>query len=116
MNHNQIPQLLALNANIKIAHWQADSLTNAHKTLGDLYDQLAELIDQYAELVLGIDGNRDIPEGEFELAPNTPVGDLISDAIDLVKATADESKDIGLDNVLADMLNALNRAKYLLKL
>ncbi len=113
-----IPELVAYNANVRLAHWQADSVGNAHRTLGDLYGALDGLTDDLAELVLGKAGTRALPGATLELVSGYDTGRLIGDGLGTV-AELREAMEPGVDddalNVLADMSAALNKAKYLLR-
>jgi DNA-binding ferritin-like protein len=118
MNHKNITSLVAFNVNLQLAHWQADTRTNAHKTLGDLYEQLNDLLDMLAEVTLGKDGNVSFESETLQLTPNVSHGELLSVGRTLCQTILDEldeEKDCDLENIIADMLISINRAAYLLK-
>ena len=48
-----IARLVAYNGSLQIAHWRADTITNEHKALGDLYDTMVEKTDDFAEVFMG---------------------------------------------------------------
>ena len=111
-----ILSLVAFNASLHIAHWSADTLTNEHKALGDLYDEMDELTDTLAEVVLGRLGDRSFdPASANQLV--VPYRDSIPSALGLVSslistASAENAQDI--ITIAADMQKALNHAKYFL--
>ena len=117
MKHAFITDLMAFNANLQLAHWQADTRTNVHKTLGDLYGTMQELTDTFAEVVLGIDRNVTFEKATILLTPNVTLGELISTGRGLVGAIYKEIplNQPDVQNIVADMLAAINRAAYLLK-
>lgn len=109
--------LVSLNASLRIAHWSADTVTNEHKALGDLYDALDGLTDDFAETAIPRIGTRDFPNMTSDLVRSYP--QLIEDALEVVgelfaQCQADNAQD--LLNIAADMQAALNRAKYFLRL
>lgn len=122
MNLARITDLLALNDNLRIAHWQASTTTNEHKTLGELYDTLSELTDDLAEATLGKMGPGSVnqfPSGET-IVLNVSAGypAVIGEAVKVlaaVKAELNPTVDDDLLNIVADMSNAVNKARYLLK-
>lgn len=114
-----ICELLALLANIRLAHWQADSKTNEHATLGTLYADLDELVDTYAELILGKNGNRDIEALNIELVSKANLAELLNEGlviVDKARTDAVQGKDDDILNILADITSTLYKAKYLLQL
>ena len=120
MNHEHITSLIAFNANLQLAHWQADTVTNEHRTLGDLYDRMTELTDDLAEVCLGKDGNRDFPPGEvIQLTVNAKLPILLGAGLSLLKdmrAELTAGDDDDLLNIIAEMSSAINKSRYLLKI
>tara|TARA_R110000868_G_scaffold245626_7_gene502218 strand:+ start:3959 stop:4321 length:363 start_codon:yes stop_codon:yes gene_type:complete len=117
-NTTHITRLLALTANVKLAHWQADSTTNDHKTLGKLYDKLDELVDAYAEITLGKNGSREITISNIILTPNANHRDILNIGLEVVANACHEltaGEDDDLNNILADITGEINRTKYLLQ-
>jgi len=51
-----ICRLVAYNGSLQIAHWLADTVTNEHKALGDLYEKMVGLTDEFAEVYMGKNG------------------------------------------------------------
>lgn len=114
-----IIELMSIQANVKLAHWQADSCTNEHKALGDLYDSLDGLVDNFAELVLGKNGDRKIKVSNITLVDEVDHCDLVCGAIKAlghIRSDCKQGDDDDLLNILADISAALNKAKYLLQL
>jgi hypothetical protein len=108
-----IPKLVAYNGSLQIAHWMADTKSNEHKTLGDLYDSMIELTDKFSEVYMGKFGVITFPDDcNVEDITKAP----IAVGLDIVSEGQKEyKKEEDLMNILADMESALNKAKYLLK-
>lgn len=118
MNPRFVTAFSAMLAGVQLAHWQAPSKTNEHRTLGDLYEGLSGLVDDFAEMTLGKNGNREFPELPVTFRAYAP-GEIVKGFCDLVIAAREEvteTTDDDLANTLADMSAALNKAKYLLQL
>lgn len=119
MNHAHLTSLLALVANLHIAHWKADTYGNTHRVLGDLYSGLDDLTDQLAECAMGKDGSIDFPRNEavqFNFTDNA--ADLLAEAAEIfseIRAELSTPNDDDLLNIVAEMSAAINKAKYLLK-
>ena len=114
MKHSKcICSLVSYNASLLLAHWQADTVTNEHKTLGDLYDDMVYLVDDFAEVVMGKYGLVDSCDGKITTLDNPTAAGL-----EVVKEAQGEftvGEDDDVLNILADMSAALNKAAYLLK-
>ena len=107
-------ELVAYNGSLQIAHWRADTITNEHKTLGDLYDTMIGLTDSLAETFMGKYGVIDfVSDIVIEDISEKPVAKGLEIIDDLYSYMTD--KDDDLLNIIADMEIALNKAKYLLK-
>jgi len=110
-----ISYLVAYNGSLQIAHWLADTVTNEHKALGDLYESMTGLVDTFAETYMGKYGMVTFPDdceiSDITDAPCSEGLDLVKDLQDNFKAGEDDD----LLNILADMSTALHKAKYLLK-
>lgn len=114
-----ILSLVAFNANLQLAHWQADTMVNTHRVLGDLYDDLTGLTDELAEVTMGKSGDRTFPVETILLTPDAPLKDLFAaggQLLDQCRGLLKAGTDDDALNLLADMSGKLNRAKYLLKL
>lgn len=119
MKHQHITALVAFNTNLQLAHWQADTVTNVHRTLGDLYEQTVDLVDKLAEVFMGKRNDRTFLNADIKLVAGADVKELLAVGIQAVAdartgCTAGEDDD--LLNILADISSAINRAKYLLKI
>ncbi len=110
-----IQSVVAYYGGLHIAHWQANTLTNEHKTLGDLYEKIIELIDEFTEVYMGKYGMIKFKKGielpDLKKEPIKPGIKLVKDLQEYFKAGEDDD----LLNILADMLIELNRAEFLLK-
>lgn len=118
MNHARITDLVGFNAQLQIAHWQADSITNTHRALGDLYERMIDFTDDFAEVALGKDGDRAIASAMIGVISNVSSSDLLIrgfDILEAIRAELEAGEDDDLLNIVADMSAALNKAKYLLR-
>lgn len=95
-------------ASIQVAHWAADTVTNAHAALGKLYEDVSGLVDTLAEAYAGRTGL--LPESAD---PGAVVAGVL-DVVEKARASVPEGAE-DLRNILADMEQAANKAKYLLK-
>lgn len=106
-------KLVAYNGALQIAHWEADTVTNEHKALGDLYETMTEKTDDLAEVCMGKHGVIScVPQEITELSNPVKAGKAITKQLQQ-SFTAGEDDD--LLNIVADMDAALNKAAYLLK-
>lgn len=111
-------RLAGLAAGLQVAHWAADTKSNAHKAIGGLYASMSSLADAYAEAYAGKTG--ELPRaGESSVVALEPdhtrmVEDGLA-AVEEVKAELKAGQDDDLLNILADMEAAYNKARYLLK-
>jgi hypothetical protein len=113
-----ILRLTGLVAALHVCHWAADTRTNEHRALGDLYDTLNGLADSFAEMALGRMGSRDFPPASIQSLV-APYADLIAEALSLVDEIISAAMDDGAQdiiNVCADMQKSLNDARYFLVL
>lgn len=92
---------------LRLAHWAADTSTEEHETLGELYEALEPLVDEFVEQSLGAEGTT-IPS-----APS--LSELLENGCTLVQAELDRAPSEGVKNTLAEMCGALDKARYLLK-
>lgn len=100
-------------ASLQVAHWQADTATNEHKALGDLYSTLSGLLDDFAEVYMGIYGVIKFSPQEMVDVSESPCKKGL-DILHEIYMDIDE-EDCDLENIHADMKSALHKAKYLLK-
>lgn len=118
MNLSHVITLQSLAVNVQLAHWQADTLTSAHETLGGLYASLTSLTDSLAEVAMGKAGAREFPAETIAVTPNAGYADLIASGLSAladIRAELKTPDDDDLLNIVADLSAALNKAKYLLK-
>ena len=114
-----VSEFLSLLANIRLAHWQADSRTNEHKALGDLYESVDGSVDEMVEILLGKNGSRDVDAKGLTLFANADLAQLLEAGMEIVEHIRTELEtgtDDDMLNILADISAALNKAKYLLQL
>ena len=119
---NLITTLLTLQDQIKIYHWQTKSYSE-HKALGKLYDILGDLVDQFVETFSGRYGVP-IAKDSYKLTVlNYTDGGAVVETLDeaISYMTKDISallkpEDTDLLNIRDEMMGAINRTKYLLRL
>jgi hypothetical protein len=119
MNRQPILHLLAFKTNVQLAHWQADTLSNAHKTLGDLYDAVDEALDAFTETAIGKTNDREFPEDTCQIAPGIPYSELLAFGLGTVaslRSTCTPGEDDDLLNMAAEISAAINHAKYFLRI
>lgn len=117
-----ITTLLTLHGQIRVLHWQTKTFSE-HKALGKLYENLDGLIDDFVETFSGRYG---VPAAKdsYKLTlvnykDNAGVVEIIDKAISYM--TKDVSgmlkpEDTDLLDIRDEMLGALNKTKYLLRL
>lgn len=118
MKSAHVISLLAFNANLQLAHWQADTVTNAHETLGELYDAVQSLTDELAEVNAGKENSTVFQREAIQLMPNVGHATLLATGLTIcadIEAELDPVKDSDLANIVADIKRAINRARYKLK-
>jgi len=100
---------------VKIAHFNADTKTNDHESLGELYDDLADLADSFAETFCGAFGVK-VENEPVDMAASSDFTAILDKGTEIVAAlrVACEGKE-DLLNLLADMDKALNHSRFLLK-
>lgn len=117
--HQLILMLVGFTANLRLAHWQADTRLNTHRVLGELYEDLDGLVDELAEIVMGKDGQTSFIEETVRLCPGMDLAGLFASGEKAVADLRSQFK-VGIDddalNLLADISGKMNRARYLLKI
>lgn len=106
---NEIGQLVAYNGSLQLAHWAADTITNEHKAIGDLYEEMVDFVDTFAEVYMGKNGV--ITPCEQTI---TKLENPCADGLALVKELTSRftvGEDDDLLNILADMQGALNKTQ-----
>lgn len=118
---NFISELLQLQNQLRIYHWQTDSFA-AHQALGNSYESLNALIDSFIEEFMGKYG-KIRSEKDFILTlkniDENSIIDYVNTAIlflnkDLPSYLREE--DTNLLNIRDEMLGVLQKLKYLLTL
>ena len=109
-----ICEIVAYNGSLQVSHWKADTITNQHKALGDLYDSMIGLIDTFTETYIGKYGMIKLSICELEDLGNTPVAKGL-EYVKKLQSNCKTGEDDDLLNIVADMSTALYKAKYLLK-
>lgn len=109
--------LLGYLSSLRVRHWNADTVTNEHKAIGELYESLDELTDDLVEVSLGKSGGQVTAES-FDKCDCEDNASMIQMGCDIVKGLRSEfeaGEDDDTLNILADMEASLNKARYLLK-
>jgi DNA-binding ferritin-like protein len=111
-----VGDLTSLATAVKLAHWNADTKSTEHAALGELYEALEAATDRFVEAWLGKHKGAVTSEVTLELKGKS-LGEVCDEA---AKAVEGYRQKVGagcedLLNILADMDEALNKARYLLK-
>lgn len=109
-----IGELVAYNLALQIAHWQANTVTNEHKALGELYESMVDLADMFTETYMGKTKVIPFPKVEIIDVSDKPCSKGI-EIVHELQEYFETPEDDDVLNILADMLIALHKAKYLLK-
>lgn len=107
-----LSKLVCYNASLQIAHWRANTVTNEHKTLGDLYESMIALTDKFAEAYMGDYGVVEFVGGQLMDLSVNPATKGCDIAEELCASVEDDDY---LCNIVQDMQAELYKAKYLLK-
>ena len=115
-----INDLLKIQQQLRIFHWQTKSYAR-HKAYGEAYDDLSDLIDSFVEVHMGKYGRFELVKESIELTnlSDTSVKEFINSSIDYLiglGAQLSGDKDTDLLNIRDEMLQTLNKLKYLLTL
>jgi hypothetical protein len=96
---------------LRVAHWNADTTGTEHEALGELYEAWESGMDTLVEATCGKRGCK-----VMEPSPgNASLTEQALAALESVKTSLDCNADADLCNIIADMENAVNKGKYLLK-
>lgn len=110
-----IARLVAYNGSLQIAHWLADTVTNEHKALGELYESMVDFTDEFAEVYMGKYGVPTFPkDAKIEDITKDTVGKGL-ELVEMLQGHFVTGEDDDLLNILADMSAKLNKTAYLLK-
>lgn len=112
-----IVKILGLQPTLRVAHWQASTKTNEHKALGDLYEALDGMIDDFTETLMGLEGDRSLPAQKTSIETGNEFLGVVKEIRGLVNTLVSETRDeADLNNIAADMRQAVNKACYLLEI
>lgn len=107
---------------IRMMHWQTDSYA-AHVALGELHDGMDKLIDDFVETYSGkygkpkLDAPLDISVVDImRIDPEAFLGEVCQFIQGKFSEHLDSSKDTDLNNIRDEMLAAVNKTRYLLRL
>lgn len=116
-----VKPFLELQAQVKVLHWHTKSYPE-HKALGKLYETLDELIDSFVETHSGKYGNT-VAKDRFTLEVmnyrDTSPDEVFDHATDFLTKELPAQiapEDTDLLNIRDEMLAAINRTRYLLRL
>jgi len=116
-----ITELLTLQNQLKIWHWQTESYAQ-HQALGGAYDDLGELIDEFIEVFQGKNARIKGKDG-FTIKLTNIDGDInkfidsnIDYLTDGIFKSLGEGYNDDLLNIRDEMVAVLNKLKYLLTL
>jgi hypothetical protein len=117
---NYINELLQIQQQLRIFHWQTKSYAR-HKAFGEAYDTLSDLIDSFVEVHMGKYGRFTLSDKAIEITNlgESSVKDFVVMSCDyLISLTQQLSPDRDTDllNIRDEMLQAMNKLKYLLTL
>lgn len=121
---NIVTKFLSIQSQLRIFHWQTKSYAE-HQALGSLYDALGGQIDDFVETFSGKRGAVPMSKETFAMAAeNYKSKKEVMDYLDGVvtylttelPSYLDSSKDSDLLNIRDEMLGAVNKTKYLLRL
>ena len=123
MNRKLITRMMGWLGTVKVLHWQAPRATNAHETLGELYDGMEGLLDRFAESVFAKTGDSTVPADSLVLEPGTGYADLLRTGTALVSEMRRDARsweqqagdNDDLVNLLADMSQEITDATYWLE-
>ena len=100
---------------LQTAHWEADTETEEHEALGDLYDALRGCLDRYVESAMGDAGVRHMEPAEVDLSPNIDRRALVGDiktAVKVLQRSAKKADSEALLNIAAEMEEHVLKAIY----
>ena len=119
-----IINLLTLTNQMRILHWQTESYSQ-HQALGKTYEKIADTIDDLIEIYQGKYGklkvDEDLPINLMNIE-NINITKFIDKFYEYLskdiydKKLLNEKEDIDIQDIIIDILNALNKLKYLLSL
>jgi hypothetical protein len=121
MNSEVIAKLVQIQNQFRFMHWQTQSYAK-HKAYGKIYEDLTDLIDGFVESCMGKHGRPEYIGGltlEFEDLSEISLQQFVDDTVDFLISfdqLFDEVTDSDLLNVRDEMLQLINKGKYLFTL
>lgn len=121
MNSEVIAKLVQIQNQFRFMHWQTHSYAK-HKAYGNIYEELTDLIDGFVESCMGKHGRPEYLGGltlEFDDLSQMSLQQFIDDTVDFLLSfdqIFDEVSDSDLLNVRDEMLQLINKGKYLFTL
>jgi hypothetical protein len=121
MNAEVIAKLVQIQTQFRFMHWQTLSYAK-HKAYGKIYENLTDLIDNFVESCMGKHGRPEYFGGltlEFEDLSEMSLQQFIDDTVNFFISfdqIFDEETDSDLLNVRDEMLQLINKGKYLFTL
>jgi len=121
MNAEVIAKLVQIQTQFRFMHWQTHSYAK-HKAYGKIYENLTDLIDNFVESCMGKHGRPEYLGGlslDFEDLSQMSLQEFIDDSVDFLISfdqIFDEIMDSDLLNVRDEMLQLINKGKYLFTL
>lgn len=103
--------MLALLNDLRVAHWNADTKSEQHEALGEIYDSLDELADRFAEAYMGAKSAK-VAGASFSDTQLMERGAAICSAL---CGSLNKETDSALCNIVDEMKESVDKARYLLK-
>lgn len=115
MNNQYFINLLEFVTQLRILHWQTKSYAE-HMALGSLYDNLSSKMDTLVETYSGKeslpDFSKSIDLTNYVSSPYSYLKSMSGETVNELETNTDE----GIKNILADIINDINKTIYLLNL
>jgi hypothetical protein len=121
MNAEVIAKLVQIQTQFRFMHWQTNSYAK-HKAYGKIYQTLTDLIDNFVESCMGKHGRPEYMGGltlEFKDLNEMSLQEFVDDTVAFLinfDQIFDEVMDSDLLNVRDEMLQLINKGKYLFTL
>jgi hypothetical protein len=121
MNAEVIAKLVQIQTQFRFMHWQTNSYAK-HKAYGKIYQTLTDLIDNFVESCMGKHGRPEYMGGltlEFEDLNEMSLQEFVDDTVAFLinfDQIFDEVMDSDLLNVREEILQLINKGKYLFTL
>jgi DNA-binding ferritin-like protein len=121
MNAEVIAKLVQIQTQFRFMHWQTNSYAK-HKAYGKIYENLTDLIDNFVESCMGKHGRPEYMGGltlEFEDLNEMSLQEFVDDTVAFLinfDQIFDDVMDSDLLNVRDEILQLINKGKYLFTL